>query len=554
MFRRAITIVAVLLLVAGIGTGPAGAAAAPDGGVDTSGVYVADSGFRPDRDGFGFENYTNAGAKNLDAASMRRMFGDAVCAEIQGKRCILTTSAETFLQLLNQAMDGGHCEGLAVEASRLYLGLDEPERYGAKRTVDLKRTVPLERAIAYWWSTQMTEPTVANRRSDLTPNEVVDLLRTGFSAPPGPENTYTLELFTRDGSAGHAITPYAVEDRGNGEMWIMVYDNNFPRQARAVRVDTNTNTWSYASGVNPQAARTEYEGDAETKNLQVTPLAPRLQPQACPFCAGELDDETSLRNQVILVGRGSRDPRLDFYVTDTLGQRLGRIGGKIVEEIPDGKVTRLVGKEGGTGRLAKDSAAPVLSLPATLDGEITVAVPAEMRTTARLELAMVGAGFDVAATDLVVKPGETSQLGFRADGSVVTYRGTAGATPRVVVGTGPDTDPSEDESREVVPVESEADYLIEVQGTKITGESAFGISSDDDDNLLVQTATRGRFDIDLALDRGKRVQKVSLDGVTLRKGDTVRVAILDWKGGPKLRGEIMHTNGTSTPVTFRRPA
>lgn len=554
MFRRAVTTVAILLLVAGGGAGAAGAASAPNGGVDTSGVYVADSGFRPDRDGFGFENYTNDGARNLDADSMRRMFGDGVCAQIRGKRCELTTSATTFLQMLNQAMAGGHCEGLAVEASRLYLGLDSPAQYGAKRTVDLKRTEPLERAIAYWWSTQMTDPTASNRRS-MTPNEVVEVLRTAFSTPPTPENTYTLEMFTRDGTAGHAITPYAIEDRGNGEVWIMVYDNNFPRAARAVKVDTATNTWSYASGVNPNAPRTEYNGDAETKNLQLTPLSVRLEQQVCPFCAGELDDETNLRNQVILVGAGSRDPRLDFYVTDTLGRRLGRIGGKIVEEIPDGKVTRLVGKRGGKGNLAKDSAAPVLSLPATLDGDITVAVPTAMRRTARLELAMIGAGFDIAAADLVVKPGESSKLDFRADGSLVTFHGTAaGATPRVIVGTGPDDDTPEAENREVVPVESEADYLIEVQGTNVTGEPAFGISSDDDDNLIIQTGTRGRFDIDLALDRGKRVEKVSLDGVTLRKGDTVRVAILDWKGGPKLRGEIVHMDGKTTPVTFRRPA
>ncbi|MCW3039055.1 MAG: hypothetical protein JWM31_960, partial [Solirubrobacterales bacterium] len=46
-----------------------------------TGDIVADSGFRPDVDGFGFENYGNdAGPVNLRAANVEHLFGDQVCA------------------------------------------------------------------------------------------------------------------------------------------------------------------------------------------------------------------------------------------------------------------------------------------------------------------------------------------------------------------------------------------------------------------------------------------------------------------------------------------
>ena len=91
-------------------------------------------------------------------------------------------------------------------------------------------------------------------------------------------------IYKRDRTGGHAITPYAVEDRGDGVYWIMVYDNNYPGAARAIEVNTKTDTWNYSGSTNPAEAAGKYEGDAETKTLELAPIAPRLGQQDCPFC------------------------------------------------------------------------------------------------------------------------------------------------------------------------------------------------------------------------------------------------------------------------------
>src|SRR5579872_841785 len=50
-----------------------------------SGTVLADVGFRPDGNGFGFANYGgDPKVTNLTPADMRRLFGDAACARLNG--------------------------------------------------------------------------------------------------------------------------------------------------------------------------------------------------------------------------------------------------------------------------------------------------------------------------------------------------------------------------------------------------------------------------------------------------------------------------------------
>ena len=91
-----------------------------------------------------------------------------------------------------------------------------------------------------------------------------------------------------DRTGGHAITPFAVEDKGDGQFAILVYDNNFPGATRAVEVDTNEDTWSYVASTNPDEQSALYEGDARSDTLELDPLSPGARvPRPCPFCAGE---------------------------------------------------------------------------------------------------------------------------------------------------------------------------------------------------------------------------------------------------------------------------
>lgn len=73
---------------------------------------ISDSGFRPDVDGFGFENYgEHPDTVDLTAIEMQRMFGGQVCASEAAGQCILTYPAERWMNQAISAMKSGHCEG-----------------------------------------------------------------------------------------------------------------------------------------------------------------------------------------------------------------------------------------------------------------------------------------------------------------------------------------------------------------------------------------------------------------------------------------------------------
>ena len=58
--------------------------------------------------------------------------------------------------------------------------------------------------------------------------------------------------------------------------WIMVYDNNYPGAARAIEVDTKTDTWRYSGSTNPAEPADEYEGaDSSARLLSELADAPR---------------------------------------------------------------------------------------------------------------------------------------------------------------------------------------------------------------------------------------------------------------------------------------
>src|SRR5581483_3355453 len=76
-----------------------------------TGQLIADNGFRPDKNGFPFENYGNDGnPKNLGPPEMQALFGDQVCSSGSGDSCQLTPPAQQWMDEQNAGMNGGHCE------------------------------------------------------------------------------------------------------------------------------------------------------------------------------------------------------------------------------------------------------------------------------------------------------------------------------------------------------------------------------------------------------------------------------------------------------------
>src|SRR4051812_33528230 len=78
----------------------------------SQGTVKADTGFRPDPNGFNFENWGGHDKPqgNLTVEDARCLFGDEVCVRVTGGKCEPSPATRLWLQEQNKGMEGGHCE------------------------------------------------------------------------------------------------------------------------------------------------------------------------------------------------------------------------------------------------------------------------------------------------------------------------------------------------------------------------------------------------------------------------------------------------------------
>jgi len=309
MRRTCLAALAALILIL--------AAAAPAVAEYTAtGPVIADSGFRPTADGYSFENYGAGKEKNLTAQEMVKLFGREVCENADG-RCVLSSVARGWMRSFNDVMAGGHCMGFAATASLWHSGLGEPlapSLLGATTTFGLSKTGAVERHIAYGFAFQALPSVQAQTRNHITARQLVGELQRRL---PDREEPFTLGIFKQDMTGGHAITPFALEDRGEGRYGVLVYDNNYPGETRAMNVDVNRNTWNYQAAPNPKIKAGVYDGTAKVSNLSIMPLEPALGEQDCFFCrtaegrkkmtlAWASDPRTRRHSELLVVDRRKR--------------------------------------------------------------------------------------------------------------------------------------------------------------------------------------------------------------------------------------------------------
>lgn len=305
------------------------------------GTVIADSGFRPYPNGFpipnwgsskdfvnmqlvygipnrvGLEDFQNdqvAPPAKLNALSLRRTFGDGVCRDakdIDPKTgdCELIFGAELLATMIESAALGGHCFGIAAAAAALYNGQLPANQVGASG-LGVNATNPMgqpaTQTISRLFGTQ-----IFNARPSVRGATAV--LQTLIRDLPGGTVPYILGVSNNE--SGHAITPFAVLDRGEGIYDIAVYDNNFPMRARAVTINTNDDTFSYTSSVNPSAPGTEWSSATDSV-IDLTSVADTVAEQDCPVCIGE--------NQGTLVTISALRPETEvgYIFLDESGNRL----------------------------------------------------------------------------------------------------------------------------------------------------------------------------------------------------------------------------------------
>ena len=236
-------------------------------------------GFDPLVDGFSFANWGETG--QLDATGLIALFGESeVCATLKKGRCVLYPAAKEWADQVNEAMAGGHCEGMAVMAARLFRGDDDLQDLdpAAESTFDLLFEDPdVASAIDTWWATQMLAPVQEAYMAfkEYQPSEIASELAAGLERGDG----YTLGIYSPAG--GHAVTPFAVTQEGD-RIAVSVYDNNFPGTVQRIMIDPAAEQWSYAMGsTNPDQPTDGWEGGIGT--IELTPMSSRALPSVAPF-------------------------------------------------------------------------------------------------------------------------------------------------------------------------------------------------------------------------------------------------------------------------------
>lgn len=431
--HRVRAIVATTIL---LGCGDSAPSGGPDGG--TVPVIRTGGGFQVMTHGFSFQNYTNEGRTNLTAAEMRRMFGDRVCASIRGATCALTPPAGQWMAQINQAMNGGHCEGMAVAAQLFLAGQRNPADFGgaSANALRLDDNVALQREIAYWFALQAVAPT-ADSRMAMAPSRIVATLRASFM--PASNQAYTLALFKPGLTKGHAVTPVSIRDGMNGRADIVIYDNNFPNVERAIAVDTIAETWRYEAAANPTEAASLYEGTATSGTLMVVPLARRLATPVCEFCgnyqaptvAPAAPDPTMPMPAPAVTTEAPREVQTSGNGDTRVQTPMGIVGssnGETMNTVPGATVTPITSNEPW---LVENE--PVYRVPSGLPLRISVDGTG-MAAPSPTDLTITGQGYSLAVRHIMLDPGQNDTLTVSPVGAAMRYVTTQPESADIVVG------------------------------------------------------------------------------------------------------------------------
>jgi hypothetical protein len=506
---------------------------------------LADVGFRPEVNGFTFQNYGDtlsdgSAPTDLTAADVETMFGNRVCADAGLGRCDLIPEAQAWLESTNQAMAGGHCFGFSVTALLLWQQKVTANTYGAADApgLSIDANQSLQRRIAYDWTLQLL-PSVQAGRVTGTPNQILAELRKVLT--PHPSDTYTIAIWKSDFTGGHAVTPYAVQNEGNGKFKVLIYDNNWPDQARAISFDTKADTWYYDAATNPNQPDEVYQGNAKTGTISAYPTSPGLGQQPCPFCSKipkKLSQSGGLgvsggNEMVYLLGGTSN--RATVTVTDQTGQQLGASHGTFVDQIPGAQYYPVISSEDWTNKIGPD-----LYVPANGTYKITLDGTALTRPD-KETLGVIGPGFDVSVGNIVMRPGETDTLLVGQDGTEVRYSSSLDESPALQLGVS----------------DSLADYSFAVNGLSSGPGSSTTLQLPPESGSLTMSGGSSRKShVDLKMTRytEKGLQAFSHNAIPLAAGDNAALEFGRWSDTRQGIPLVTTHDGQRSTETLRNEA
>lgn len=254
---------------------------------------AVDTGLAPKSNGFAFANFgASASPEVFNASDLSTMFGSKACSSGSGDTCQPTAQAAAWAQMVNDARQSGHCEGLAVQASTRY------DIKATPPTVELPNEGDVTHGIMRAFATQFL-PEVQEATNSWAKKSIVEIINELYESFKSGGTSYTLGLYTPTG--GHAVLPYALEFPSKDLAVIKVYDSNWPGMERYVVVDLKAEQWFFSfSSTNPQKDDCAWTGKAG--DIDITPISARTA-GTCPFCG----DGTKVTKSVLLIRSTSSD-------------------------------------------------------------------------------------------------------------------------------------------------------------------------------------------------------------------------------------------------------
>ncbi len=351
-------------------------------------------------------------------------------------------------------------------------------------------------------------PVAAARSQALqkTPSQVLDQLRSAMS--DGATDPTTLLVYNTNRTSSHSITPYAIDDRGNGVYWVWVYDNNHPDDAsRHVEINTTNDTWSYDLG------GTTWSGDANSHSLGAIPISTYTQQPVCPWCNGG-----SPPGQIWLTGQGH------LLITDAQGQRIGYVGDQFVNEV-----------SGAFGSVPPGDLGipeePIYTLP--LSDTYTILLDGQTLTqTETVEVTQFGPGYAAWVDDVTLEPTSRDELVIAPDGTQLAYQ---------------PNDVKEVTLTLALDGASESNQL-QVNGADIGAGQIVTLTADVDNGQLVfnnAQASGGEYDLEISRISTAGKQRLVHTGLVILATDTHYADYGAWDGSGPITLHIDHgSDGT----------
>ncbi len=421
---------------------------------------IASMNFDPARDGLAFKNYRNEGQRwkdDLLPDDLVRMFGpNTSCDSFDNKKnCkMLRASAAQWRDEMLEAMDTGHCEGIAVACLRMkfglpYKGIAAPSDLepGAQKAFALSRSDRLENYIAYYWVTQ-TFDEVKRLTAATAASGPIKIGQMMAAAMKDTKDTFVLRFAKYDPktnrvSEPHAVLPFAVEEKSD-RFVVSVYDNNFPGQTRFVTIEkTPQQRWEYNSKANIKT-KADYVGDRSTQTLSITATSWRegrcfastwrrgVENAGCGIAAN-LMPPVSFLNASFPQSEETAELFLtddgDMLVTDPDGNRIGYDPKEnyFFDEIPDSLVSSLIG--------GNFEDVPHYTVPFVESDEYAYSVVFSGKyidEESDLDFVYAAPYFTVGFSGIRLDPKETLEARIATDGEQITFVASAdGETPEV---------------------------------------------------------------------------------------------------------------------------